>query len=61
MKIALALTAIVAAFVAGLALEEKLEWRACRALAMFENPAPPAWAKVHRPAEPLRPVELARR
>jgi hypothetical protein len=64
MKIALALTALVAAFVAGARAEEWAEWRTCRALAVFETGAPPAWAssfKVRRPVEPARPVELARR
>jgi hypothetical protein len=64
-KIALALGLIFGlGFVAGASTEEKLEWRTCHALAVFETGAPPAWAssfKVRRPVEPARPVELARR
>jgi len=63
-KIALALAGMVAAFVAGARVEEWAEWRTCRALAVFETGAPPAWAssfKVRRPVERPHPVELARR
>jgi hypothetical protein len=53
---------MLAAFIAGIALEERLEWRTCRALAVFETGAPPAWTiTVRRPVERPRPVELARR
>jgi hypothetical protein len=58
-KIALALTAL--AFFAGAFAEERLEWRTCRALSFFDQPASPALAqfKVHRPPERQRKVELA--
>jgi hypothetical protein len=60
MKIALALTALVGMFAAGMATEERIEWRTCRALSFFDQPASPALAqfKVHRPPERLRRVEL---
>jgi hypothetical protein len=61
-KIALALAAIVLAGAGGAVLEEKLEWRACRALSFFDQPASPALAqfKVHRPPE-RQHVQLAER
>jgi hypothetical protein len=60
MKIALALTALAVAFVAGARVEEWAEWRTCRALSFFDQPASPALAqfKVHRPPERQRKVEL---
>jgi hypothetical protein len=61
-KIALALTALVGMFAAGMATEERIEWRTCRALSFFDQPASPALAqfKVHRPPERdrRRQVEL---